>query len=102
MLDKIKSVIQIKEELDSINKKVDAQTSSLQSMEERSLQIHKLLEQFKTQQESIVSEQKRIIHDFQKDKLSLSEQVEELKKEIFNFKALKGNIQNDIIKKFEE
>ena len=102
MLDKIKSVIQIKEELDDIKKRVDAQHSSMQQVETTLVAVQKLLEQFKSQQESIVADQKKIMHDFQKDRVSLAEHVDELKKEVFSFKVLKGQMQNDIMEKFEK
>ena len=101
MLDKLKAVVQIKEELDGIKSKVEGQVEIIGKLDTQIQEMKKFVDEFQKQQKQIFDEQKNIIQNFQKDKNNLSEQIENLKEEVYNFKLLKSQVQNKIMEKFE-
>jgi len=101
MLDKIKAAIRVGEDLDKVKDKLNMQSQCVDELTIKVTEMQSLVEDFTDQQKQIFSEQKRLIDQFQKDRLSLAEQIDDLKQELYNFKMLKGQMQHTIMEKFE-
>jgi len=95
MLQKIKDLMKIKEEIDIINRKVEENCKAVDSLKDH-------ISPFKEILENLTETQKELLTNL-KDNISvIHHSKEDLKKEVFDFKLLKNEIQKNIMKKFEE
>ena len=95
MLQKIKDLMKVKEDIDLINKNIEENS--------------KLISDLKMQLESLKSElietkkmQKEFLHNFKENFFVIKNLREDFGKEIYEFKLLKGQLQRKILEKFEE
>jgi uncharacterized coiled-coil DUF342 family protein len=95
MLEQIKGLMRIKEELDEMSKKFEESSSSAKSFQLEISLLKKELDELKSSQ-SIISTQ------FKSDTQSVREVKEELKKEIGDFKLVKSRLEQKLVEKFEE
>src|SRR3989344_6204195 len=95
MIQKIKDLMKIKEEIDLINGNV----------KENSRTIHDLKEELETLRKELSetnSIQKEFLKNFKENLFVIKNLREDFGKELYEFKLLKGQLQRKILDKFEE
>ncbi len=95
MIKKIKELMQIKELIDSINKRLEEHTNSIETLKNESAALNDSLEKIKDKQEEF-------LNNFNQDLNIIRESREALKKELYDFKIIRSQLQKKIIEKFEE
>ena len=95
MLDQIKALMQVKDHIDEIKRAAVQNRDSIISL---SQEITEFKEKFSEMQEA----QQELLESLKEGMKSLDESKEELKKEVYDFKVLKSDLQKQILKKFEE
>lgn len=95
MFQKIKDLMQIKELIDEINKRVESHSGDVNSLKQELSTLNRELSEIK-------GHQKEFLTNFKDNLNIISESKESLKKEIYDFKLLKSQTQKNIMEKFEE
>lgn len=95
MFQKIKDLMQIKELIDDINKKVQDHSTEVNSLKQELVILNKELNEIK-------GNQKEFLTNFKDNLNIINESKESLKKEVYDFRLLKAQTQKSILEKFEE
>ncbi len=95
MFQKIKDLIDIKEEIDNINSSWESTKENLNSFQSRFEELQKELQVVKQNQQEFLK-------NFKEKTDETKTLNEELKSEVHQFKLLKSQLQNKLIEKFEE
>ncbi|MDA1197161.1 MAG: hypothetical protein O2779_04310 [Nanoarchaeota archaeon] len=95
MIARIKGLMQIKDDLDVLRKSVIDQEASVTSLSDGVLALGRQLAEVREQQNEFLVTLKA-------DMGVISESKEDFKKEVYDFKLLKSQLQTKIMKKFEE
>lgn len=95
MLQKIKDLMQIKELIDDINKKVENHSIQVNSLKQELNILNKELNEIKGNQTEFLT-------NFKDNLNIINESKENLKKEVYDFRLLKAQTQKNILEKFEE
>ena len=95
MLQKIKDLMHIKELIDEINKNVNGHSTQINALKEELATLNKSLGDVK-------QNQTEFLDNFKENLEVISESKEDLKKEVYDFKLLKSQMQKNILEKFEE
>ena len=93
MLQKIKDLMQTKELIDEINKKVGEHSASVDSLKEELIALNKSLIEVKGNQADFLT-------NFKDNLNIIDESKESLKKEVYDFRLLKAQMQKGIMEKF--
>jgi uncharacterized coiled-coil DUF342 family protein len=94
MIQKIKDLMQIKELIDDINKKVQDHSSQVDALKTGLLALTSELADIK-------GNQKEFLSNFRENLDIIRESKESLRKEIYDFRLLKAKTQRDLLDKFE-
>ncbi|MBU0614471.1 MAG: hypothetical protein KJ601_00080 [Nanoarchaeota archaeon] len=94
MIQKIKDLIAVKEHIDQITTQVKEHSSSVEDLNKKVVAMHATIEEIR-------SNNQQYIKDFKENLASMSESKEELKKEVYDFKLLKTQMQKKLLEKFE-
>ena len=95
MIQKIKDLMQVKEQLGSLKEQVTSQGQAVAGLKEE-------MNEFRETFEGVSTVQKELVSSFKNDIPAITESKEALEKEVYDFKILKSQLQNQILKKFEE
>ena len=95
MFQKIKDLMQIKELIDEINKKVESHSNDVNSLKSELTNLTKELSEIR-------GHQKEFLTNFKDNLDIIHESKESLKKEVYDFRLLKAQTQKNILEKFEE
>lgn len=95
MFQKIKDLMQIKELIDEINKKVQDDSAEVNSLKQELSTLNKQLSEIKENQTEFLA-------NFRDNLQIINESKENLRKEIYDFRLLKAQMQKSILEKFEE
>lgn len=95
MMQKIKDLMQIKELIDDINKKVDSHNQTINNLREESKTLHTELTEVKTNQ-------KEFLTNLQEDLRVIKNLREDFAGEMYQFKLLKSQMQRKILEQFED
>ncbi len=95
MLQKIKDLMHIKELIDEINNKVSEHSAQITPLKEELTNLNKSLNEIKGNQTEFLT-------NFKDNLDIISESKDNLKKEVYDFRLLKAQMQKEILSKFEE
>lgn len=95
MLQKIKDLMQTKELIDEINKKVAEHSLQIAPLKEELMSLNKSLSEIKGNQTEFLT-------NFKDNLNIIDESKESLKKEVYDFRLLKAQMQKNVMEKFEE
>ena len=95
MIQKIKDLMKLKDELDSLNKQLASHSEMVVSMKTD-------LQGLKEQMHDFQKQNKAFLTSFQEDTRNIRPLNEDLKKEIYDFGLLKAQLQQRILDKFEQ
>ena len=95
MLQKIKDLMNAKEEIDKINKNIGENSKIISDLNVQ-------LESLKSELIETKKEQKEFLHNFKENLFIIKNLREDFGKEIYEFKLLKAQLQKKILEKFEE
>ncbi len=95
MLQKIKDLMRIKELIDDINEKVESHSKDVNLLKEELSSLNEALHEVK-------GNQKEFLTNFKDNLEIINESKDSLRKEVYDFKLLKAQMQKDILSKFEE
>tara|TARA_Y100000310_G_C20690549_1_gene821907 strand:- start:1534 stop:2103 length:570 start_codon:yes stop_codon:yes gene_type:complete len=95
MIQRIKGLMQVKEDLDAVRKSVADQAASVTSLSDGVLALGRQLAEVREQQNEFLV-------TFKADLRVISEAKEDFEREVYDFKLLKSQLQGKIMKKFEE
>lgn len=95
MIQKIKDLMQTKELIDDINKKVEEHSKHVNSLKEELGALTNALGEIKDNQTEFLT-------NFKDNLDVIGECKESLKKEVYDFRLLKAQMQKNILEKFEE
>ena len=95
MLQKIKDLMNTKEEIDKINKNIEENSKIISALNAQ-------LESLKSELIERKKVQKEFLHNFKENLFVIKNLKEDFGKEIYEFKLLKGQLQKKILEKFEE
>lgn len=95
MIQKIKDLMQTKELIDEINKKVQDHSTEVNTLKQELTTLNKALDEIKGNQTEFLT-------NFKDNLNTISESKENLKKEVYDFRLLKAQTQKNILEKFEE
>lgn len=95
MFQKIKDLMQIKELIDEINKKVGEHSLQVNSLRQELVILNKELNEIK-------GNQKEFLSNFKDNLDIINESKESLRKEVYDFRLLKAQTQKKILEKFEQ
>ena len=99
MLQKIKGLMQIKEEIDKINEKLSSTTESTTNLKN---DINALKEQLNSHVIKINEKSNEFFKNFDENINIIKNARDSFQKELFDFKLLKSQMQRKILEKFEE
>jgi len=99
MLQKIKGLMQIKEEIDKINEKLSSTTESTTNLKN---DINALKEQLNSHVIQINEKSNEFFRNFDENINIIKNARDSFQKELFDFKLLKSQMQRKILEKFEE
>ena len=99
MLQKIKGLMQIKEEIDKINEKLGSTTESTTNLKN---DINALKEQLNSHVIQINEKSNEFFRNFDENINIIKNARDSFQKELFDFKLLKSQMQRKILEKFEE
>ena len=99
MLQKIKGLMQIKEEIDKINEKLGSTTESTTNLKN---DINALKEQLNSHVIKINEKSNEFFKNFDENINIIKNARDSFQKELFDFKLLKSQMQRKILEKFEE
>ncbi len=95
MIDKFRDLLKIKDEVDGLKSKMDAQSASFESFSREAAKLCDNLQSLRNTQSQLLEEMKGSMGMF-------SEVREDLSKEVYDFKLLKAQLQKKLLDKFEE
>lgn len=95
MFDKIKGLIEAKEEIDKINKFLEETKNSLADFKEEFSAVKKELDDIRLNQ-------KEFLKNFKENMDIIKNTKDDLKNSVYDFNLLKNKLQNKIVEKFEE
>jgi len=95
MIQKIKDLMQVKELIDDINKKVEIHTTSVDSLKKELAELGSGLKEVKGSQTEFLT-------NFKENLDVINDSKESLRKEVYDFKLLRAQMQKSILEKFEE
>ena len=95
MIQKIRDLMQIKELIDDINRKVESHSNDVNSLKIELSELSKQLGEIKGTQTEFLT-------NFRDNLDVIHESKESLKKEVYDFRLLKAQTQKNIMEKFEE
>jgi len=95
MIQKIKDLMKLKDELDSLNKQLASHSEMVVSMKTD-------LQGLKEQMHDFQKQNKAFLTSFQEDTRNIRPLNDDLKKEIYDFGLLKAQLQQRILDKFEQ
>jgi len=95
MLQKIKDLMKIKEDIDLINKNVEDSNKAISELKNELSSVNKELQETK-------EIQKEFLKNFRENLFVIKNLKEDFSKELYDFKLLKGQLQRSILEKFEE
>ena len=95
MLQKIRDMMQTRELVDDINKRIEDHSGNINSLKEELVNLNKSLNDIKGNQEEFLV-------NFRDNLDIINESKESLKKEVYDFRLLKAQMQKNIMEKFEE
>jgi len=95
MIQKIKDALLVKEQLAVLKNEVIGQAQTVAGFKEE-------MQEFKESFEEVKTAQREILQSLKNDIPSLKASREALEKEVYDFKLLKSQLQNNLLKKFEE
>jgi len=95
MIQKIKELVNVKEELNSLSEEIKESRNELRELKSNILEIQEATKQ-------TGSMQKEIVDAFKDDMGRIKEIKDALDKELYDFKLLKSHLQKDLLRKFEE
>ena len=95
MIQKIKDLMKLKDELDSLNKQLASHSEMVVSMKTD-------LQGLKEQMHDFQKQNKAFLTSFQEDTQNIRPLNDDLKKEIYDFGLLKAQLQQRILDKFEQ
>ncbi len=95
MIQKIKELMQTKELIDDITKKVEEHSKQVNSLNGELVILNKALGEIKDNQTEFLT-------NFKDNLDVIGESKESLKKEVYDFRLLKAQMQKNILEKFEE
>lgn len=99
MLQKIKGLMQIKEEIDKINEKLSNTTESTSNLKNS---INELKDQLNSHINNINEKNSEFFKNFDENINVIKNARDSFQKELFDFKLLKSQMQRKILEKFEE
>ena len=99
MLQKIKGLMQIKEEIDKINEKLSSTTESTTNLKN---DINTLKDQLNNHIVKINEKNSEFFRNFDENINIIKNARDSFQKELFDFKLLKSQMQRKILEKFEE
>ena len=99
MLQKIKGLMRIKEEIDKINEKLSSTTESTTNLKN---DINALKEQLNSHVIQINEKSNEFFRNFDENINIIKNARDSFQKELFDFKLLKSQMQRKILEKFEE
>ena len=95
MIQKIKNLMKVKEDLDLINKNVEENNKIISELKSELTDLKKELTETK-------NSQRDFLKSFKEDLTVIHNLREDFGKELYEFKLLKGQLQRKILEKFEE
>ncbi|MEA2036203.1 MAG: hypothetical protein U9O94_01740 [Nanoarchaeota archaeon] len=95
MIQKIKDLMQTKELIDDITKNVKDNSSCVKDLKEELNDLNKSLKEIR-------DNQKEFLESFKDNLDVIDESKESLKKEVYDFRLLKAQMQKNILSKFED
>ncbi|MBU0628956.1 MAG: hypothetical protein KKC75_07225 [Nanoarchaeota archaeon] len=95
MIQKIKDLMQTKELIDGITQKVGEHSTSVDSLKEELANLNKSLIEIKGSQTEFLT-------NFKSNLDIINDSKESLKKEVYDFRLLKAQMQKSLMEKFEE
>ncbi|MBW2989303.1 hypothetical protein KY358_03215 [Candidatus Woesearchaeota archaeon] len=95
MIQKIRGLMQVKEAIDETNRKIGEHSCSVSSLKEDILGLTGELNEIK-------ASQREFLAGFRENIGIIHESKESLKKEVYDFRLLKAQLQKSILEKFEE
>ena len=102
MIQKIKGLVKIGEEIDSLKGKFDDTHDNIESFKKKVDLLHEKFDCHEKKLDELHSNQTEFLDNF-KDNLDMINGLKkELENEIYDFKLIKSQIKNKIVEKFEE
>ncbi|MCK5283074.1 MAG: hypothetical protein KAK00_06700 [Nanoarchaeota archaeon] len=95
MIQKIKDLLRIKEEISELSKKFDENTNLVNNLNEN-------ISSLKNEIDALKDSQNNLAAKFKEDSDLIKETKEELRKEISDFKLIKSRLETKLVEKFDE